>query len=250
MQMIRVEERIRFVAESRVVALARLGDTSRSFAEMRVNVRSFLLATNPSAQVAARAAYEVDRAELDRLLTDYADQHVTSDKGRRMLTDFRTMSRDWTAKADQVMSLAAAGRKEEAAALLSGSMTEIGVKLSNVSKEWIQYNEDVATDAGQAALDAIGNTRLNLLIAVGSAIALSGILGFLTFRRIVNPIRALQTSVESIAHGDYAKEVPCTKAADETGALARSIEILKHGAAAMAEQRWVKANAAKLTGDL
>ena len=72
----------------------------------------------------------------------------------------------------------------------------------------------------------------------------------MTFRRIVLPIRALQSSVESIAGGDYSREVPFTKAVDETGALARSIDVLKQGAAAMEEQRWIKSNAAKLSADL
>jgi CHASE3 domain sensor protein len=249
-QMIHVEERMRFVAESRVVALARLGDISRSFAEMRINVRSFVLATNLSAQAEARKDYDEDRADLDRLLADYADKRVTSDRGRRFLNDYRTMSRDWMEGADQVMSLAAAGRRDEASTLLLGPVAKTGGKLSTVSREWIQYNQDAATDAGQAALGAIGNARLNLLMAVGSAIALSGILGFLTFRRIVNPIRALQSSVESIARGEYSREVPCTDAADETGALARAMDVLKQGAAAMEDQRWVKSNAAKLIGDL
>ena len=80
--------------------------------------------------------------------------------------------------------------------------------------------------------------------------SLTGLLGFLTFRRIVNPIRALEASVKAIAGGDYAKEVPFTKATDETGGLARSIDVLKQGAAAMDEQRWVKSNASKLTGEL
>jgi len=35
-------------------------------------------------------------------------------------------------------------------------------------------------------------------------------LGFLTFRRIVRPIQALETSVKTIATGDYAKLVPFT----------------------------------------
>jgi len=81
-------------------------------------------------------------------------------------------------------------------------------------------------------------------------LALSGLLGWLTFRRIINPIRALQDSLESITRGDYAKEVPFKNAADETGALARTVDVLKQGAAAMQDQRWVKANAAKLGGDL
>ena len=53
-QLVRIEDRTRFVAESRVVALARLGDISRSFAELRVNLRSHLLATDDAARARAR----------------------------------------------------------------------------------------------------------------------------------------------------------------------------------------------------
>ena len=249
-QMARVEERIRFVAESRVVALARLGDISRSFAEMRVNVRSFLLATNPAARAAARQAYDEDRAELNRLVDDYADKRAMGDRGRRMSNDFRTMSREWMSEAEKMMSLAAAGREDEATALMSGAFAEHGARLSNLSKEWIQYNEDAAMNAGQAALDTIEHTRRNLLFATLFALALAGLVGFHTFRKIVKPIQALETSVKTIAAGDYTKEVPFTQATDETGGLARSVDVLKQGAEAMDEQRWVKSNASKLTGEL
>jgi PAS domain S-box-containing protein len=66
----------------------------------------------------------------------------------------------------------------------------------------------------------------------------------------VHPIRALESAVKSIADGDYAKAVPYTDAPDETGGLARSIDVLKRGAAAMDDQRWVKLHAAKLIGAL
>ena len=44
--------------------------------------------------------------------------------------------------------------------------------------------------------------------------------------------------------------MPFTRATDETGGLARSVDVLKQGAAAMDEQRWVKANVSRLTGEL
>ena len=250
LQMAQVEERIRFVAESRVVALARLGDISRSFAEMRVNLRSVLLATNPADQAAARKAYDLGRTEFGRLLDDYSDKLVAGDQGRRMLDDYRTMSREWMKEADQAMGLAAADRQNEGTALLFGSLVKLGDKLSLVSKDWIRYNEHIAEDAGKAAITAIETSRRNLLIATLCAVALSGAIGFLTFRRIVTPIQALEASVRTIAAGDYNNEVPFTKATDETGGLARSIDILKQGAAAMEEQRWVKSNTARLTGEL
>ena len=89
-----------------------------------------------------------------------------------------------------------------------------------------------------------------MLVANSTAFLLTSLLGFLTFRRIVTPIQALEASVKTIAAGDYAKAVPFVGATDETGGLARSIDVLKQGAAAMDEQRWVKSNVSRLTGEL
>ena len=66
----------------------------------------------------------------------------------------------------------------------------------------------------------------------------------------MKPIQALDASVRAIAAGEYGKEVPFTRATDETGGLARSVDVLKQGAAAMDEQRWVKANVSRVTGEL
>src|SRR5262249_945129 len=112
--------------------------------------------------------------------------------------------------------------------------------------EGMHPTETLPTAAGQATVVAIQKATRALLIAVVVAVILTGALGFVTYRRIVTPLHALEHSVETIAKGDYAQTVPFTSATDETGALARSVEVLKGGAAAMEEQRWVKANAARL----
>ena len=106
--------------------------------------------------------------------------------------------------------------------------------------------------AGESNLvsTAMDQTRRQLLAAEAAAVLLTGLLGFLAFRRIVYPIQALERSVKTIAAGDYSRSVPFTERADETGGLARSIEVLKQGAAAMDGQRWVKSSASALIGEL
>ena len=138
LQLAQIEERTRFVAESRMPALATLGNLSRSFAELRVNVRSYLLATNEEQRVAARAAFDEDERDVTGLLQQYADNLVVSDRGRRLLTQYQTLGRDWITGAKQVMSLADAGRHPEAVALLNGQVEELGDRLSTVSSEWIK----------------------------------------------------------------------------------------------------------------
>ena len=250
LQLAKIEARSRFVAESGVEALAALGNLSRSFAELRVNVRSYLLATNEVQRSAARTAFDADEREVVRLIQHYADNLVVSDKGRRLMTEYQTLSSDWLKGAKQVVSLADSNRRDEAVAMLSGQVAELGGRLSAVSSEWIQHNEELARGAGQQALSSIEESRWRVLVSNIAAFLLTGLLGFLTFQRIVKPIRALEGSVKTIAAGDYAKEVPFTKATDETGGLARSIDVLKRGASAMDEQRWVKSHTSKITGDL
>jgi PAS domain S-box-containing protein len=249
-QLSTMEARSRFVAESRVPALAALGNLSRVFTELRVNVRSYLLAADAAGRLEARAAFDEGEHAVSRGLEHYADKFVYGDRGRRLLGEYQTHSRDWLAGVREVMAMADQGRREEAGALLASKVGEIGNRLSGVSNEWIEHNQEAAATAGREAVAAIDGARWNMLVSNSAAVLLTVLLGLLTIRRIVRPIRALEGSVKAIAAGDYAREVPFTAAADETGSLARSVDVLKRGAAAMDEQRWVKANASRLTAEL
>ena len=249
-QLSRIEERSRFVSESQLAAVAVLGNISRSFAEIRINLRSFLLAIDENQRAVARAAFEEDDRTLSQLLQQYGDSYVHDEKNRRLFGDFRELSRQYVVEARRVMAIAQEGRKDDALAYFRDTIAAIGVSLSRVSSEWIEYNRDLGSNAARSALTAIEETRVEMLVANAAALLLTGVLGFLTFRRIVNPIQALERSVKTVAAGDYTQSVPFTTSADETGGLARSIEVLKHGAAAIDEQRWVKSSAAKVIGDL
>ena len=249
-QLSELATRSRYVADIQIPSLATLGNITRTYEDIRINVRDHLLTTNQSERAKVRAAFADNELRLTQLLSHYADRLILDEQDRRLLNDFREQTRDWISGAKQVMALAEQGRQDEAVALLNGSMGTLADNLVSVSGEWIQHNETIATAAGKTAIESTEASRRNMLIAALVALALSGVLGFLTFRRIVTPIRALDTSVKTIAAGDYAQEVPFTTAQDETGGLARSIEVLKQGAAAMEEQRWVNTNAAKLAGDL
>ena len=82
LQLEQIEARSRFVAESRIVALATLGNLSRSFAELRVNVRSHLLATTDAQRADARRLFDDDEQDVNRRIHEYADGLVLGDKDR------------------------------------------------------------------------------------------------------------------------------------------------------------------------
>src|SRR4051812_19074477 len=72
LQLSKIEARTRFVAESRIDALATLGNLSRSFVESRVDLRSYLLATDVAERAAARKSFDEDERDVTRLLQHYA----------------------------------------------------------------------------------------------------------------------------------------------------------------------------------
>jgi signal transduction histidine kinase/CheY-like chemotaxis protein/CHASE3 domain sensor protein len=246
----RIEDSSRFVAESQIGSLAVLGNLTRDFANLRIGIRKYLLASDAAERVLIRADFDAMATELDQLIDQFEKSLVTDDRSRQMLTNYRNLSRDWIADAREIMALVDKGGVAEANTRLRQSATDLGERISKVSSDWIKHNETVAMTAGNTAVTAIETAKWNMLLSNSAAVFLTGLLGYLTFRRIVTPIRALDKSVKNIAAGDFAQTVPFTAAADETGGLARSIDVLKQGAAAMEEQRWVKANAAKLTGEL
>ena len=250
LQLAEIETRTRFMAETQIGSLAVLGNISRNFAELRVSSRGYLLRRDKAERDAAQKSFRANTANFTQLLRKYVDTLISDDQDRRMLDEFRDLSGQYIAGAEEVMSLADAGRRDEALALVLGPQASLGNRLGKASIEWITHNEDLATRAGTAATDSVDGLRKKTLVAVGIALVLSGILGLLTFRGIINPIRILQTSVESIAKGNYAAEVPFMKGADEIGRLARSIDVLKQGASAMDQQRLVKTQIAQLTGEL
>jgi signal transduction histidine kinase/DNA-binding response OmpR family regulator/HAMP domain-containing protein len=240
-----------YVSQIQIPSLAIVGNVARNFTEMRVCFRNTMLTEDKEQLARELASFERLRSKVVDLLAEFSDGFVSDDHDRRLLEEYRRLSTKWTENAQQIMELKSAGRNEEAVAQFwSLSTVAVGDNLSRVASEWIDYNKEVAVNAGRSAVAGTESSRRDLLFAVGLGLVLSGGFGFFTFRKIVLPIRALESSVKAIAAGDYTQPVPFISAEDETGELARSIDVLKSGASEMAQQRWLKSNVAKLTAGL
>jgi two-component system sensor histidine kinase/response regulator len=249
LQLARIEERSRAL-ESRIVALATLGNLSRSFAELRVNVRSHMLAVDDAQRGLAQASFDDDARDLERLLQVYADHYVSGDRDRRLLDEFRALSRDYVSGAREVMALVSAGRRADALDTFHARIGQLGRRLSATSNEWIGLDQQAATAAATASIASIERFGRSLFVAALATLLLSAILAAITVRSIVTPIRALEASVTAIAGGEYGTSVPFLGATDETGSLARAIDVLKKTAALTDEQRWVKSQVSLINGAL
>ena len=161
------------MADLQVPSLAALGNISRTFAELRVQVRNHVLATSEAERASVRSTFERDEAELGRLLDHYERNLISDDRDRRLLNDYRNRYREWLDRVKQVMSLSAAGRREEASEVLRGpALQDLGERLSSASAEWIRLNEDLAHSASQTVVDSITAARWRILAANVAAILL------------------------------------------------------------------------------
>src|SRR5215469_11698191 len=89
MEVANVENRARFVANQQIPSLATLGNITRSFAELRVDVRDYVLATNETKRVTAKLAYDGHQQELQGLLSHYADALISDERDRREMNDYK-----------------------------------------------------------------------------------------------------------------------------------------------------------------
>ena len=80
LQLTTIETRSRFVADMQVPSLAALGNISRTFAELRVQVRNHVLATTEAERASVRSTFERDEAELNRLLDHYERNLISDDR--------------------------------------------------------------------------------------------------------------------------------------------------------------------------
>jgi len=107
-----IERDGRFVAEMQIPSLAGLGNISRAITELRVELRNHILATTDAERSNIQSEFNRNRAELNRLLTDYEERLVSDERDGRLLNEYRSLSREWLAGATEVMSISAQGRRD------------------------------------------------------------------------------------------------------------------------------------------
>jgi two-component system sensor histidine kinase/response regulator len=245
-----VEERGAYVAEIQMPSVATIGTITRKHAEMRVHLRDYLLAPGDKERAASLTALRTAEKDLNGLLERYADTLISDEKDRRLLGDFRDFMRQWTVEANKLIDFVAAGKRQDALDRMFELLPILGERAHQVSGDWAAHNEHLAREASRATVTATTDARFRWWLATTLAVLLTAPLGFWTVRRIVAPLVSLESSVKAIAAGDYGQEVPFTQGTDEIGSLARSVNVLKQSAEAMAEHRWVSASAATLVGGL
>src|SRR5215467_5744394 len=99
LQLRTIEDHGKFVADLQLPSVASIGTITRKHAELRVDLRDYLLAPDDKERAKALAVSRATEMELKGLLDQYADKLISDERDRRQLGEYRDLTDQWIAEA-------------------------------------------------------------------------------------------------------------------------------------------------------
>jgi CHASE3 domain sensor protein len=152
LQLKAIEKRGTYVAELQLPSVVVIGKITRKHAELRVDLRDYLLAPGDKERATALAAFRTTEKELEQLLDQYSDALISDERDRRLLGDFRELTGQWIAAVNKLMALVAAGQRQEALDRVFNTLPALGERSHKVSGEWAEHHEPLARDASHSTV--------------------------------------------------------------------------------------------------
>src|SRR5262249_21432890 len=159
-------------------SVAVIGTITRKQAEMRVNLRDYLLAPGDKERAAALTALRAAEKDLNRLLDQYADTLISDEQDRRLLGDYRDFTAQWIAEGNKLIEFLAAGKRQDALDRLFELLPVLGERAHKVSGEWVEHNERLARAASRSTVIATSDARMKWWVGNVLAVVATVALGF------------------------------------------------------------------------
>ena len=187
-----------------------------------------------------------DRSDVDQALRDIKQQldnyntsaaamddmfrrnvAITNDE-RQILGSIKRIEAKTMPVAGSVVSLALAGRHDEAHALLMKEARPDFIEWLRVINQFIDLEEAKNHVVGRRAQTQAQDFRLSMLLLCGIVILLGA--GIMVWSiRSLRPLRTLTDTMNRLSHRDLGTPVVGTDRHDEIGAMAQAVQIFKDG---------------------
>lgn len=203
--------------EKITLPIAEMGNVSTDFQRVRVNLAKILLETDKNKIEKFNDDIKQLSAEITKSSEEYEKTILDAD-GRALYKEFGDTRSVFRPLIGKIVELAAAGRKDEAAALYNGEATTAAMAELAAINKLVDYNIKMAkeTAAKNASLSASAVT-FTITMAVGGII-LAICLGVFIARIISQPLREAVEVSNKLADGDLTVSFSA-KSKDETGQL-------------------------------
>ncbi|HEX6733754.1 MAG TPA: MCP four helix bundle domain-containing protein, partial [Azonexus sp.] len=180
-------------------------------------VRNALLVSKPE-EAQAELARIPDASKIINDRLEKLDKTVTSDEGRRLLATLADVRKAYVADLTKLRELIPAGKRDEAIAVLLGSMQKSQTDYLTGISNLINFQTDLMAKTGKEAGESAASAKNLILALSGAAILLA--LGFAVWvtRSITVPINRAVDAAGRLAEGDLTVKLEADSK-DEVGLL-------------------------------
>jgi methyl-accepting chemotaxis protein len=170
----------------------------------------------------AEAQKEIDQIpEQRKIISDRLEKlekTILSDKGKEVLKKVTTARPLYVAALEKYLEVLKAGKKDEAAALLSGDLRKTQTEYLKAITELIDFQTELMIQAGKEADVMAANAEALVLWLAAAAILIAVAFGWWVTRSITEPLNEALNAATSLAEGDLTVKLN-SDSKDEVGML-------------------------------
>lgn len=199
----------------------------------RVNFSNarLILADTPAEMKDAEDSVSLRAATLDENFATYS-QMFTTPEGKMLVQNVADAIAGYRQSLPAMQALARAGKDAEANKVFFESMFPEVAKVTTALDKLLAFNDTetkAAYDQGVASYQTASMT-IYTIVAVSTLVTIGAV--FFSITGIAHPIQSITASMQSLAAGDTAKEIPHAGREDEIGGMAAAVDVFRENALA------------------
>lgn len=197
-----------------------------SIANLRGLQTRHILTSDPEAMANADAALSKEVTKLKDRMAKYAPM-VSLDVERTAFAGFTKASEEYLALNDKLVALSRAGKKQEAASLLTGDMVKSYEQMDNYADEFRDANVDAAKRMYADSADSFSRSIMSNAILLALGVIAGAAATLFVFREVSRPIDSITKLMRRLASADFNINIPFQTRRNEIGEMARAVQVFK-----------------------
>lgn len=174
-------------------------------------------ADNEAKRTAIDALIDKNSATIDEAVKQY-EASITTEKNRRLYETLLTARQEAGKVRLEVVELVKAGKAAEAQQAAEEKLAPAFEKYKQAATALIDYNRENGTAAGQELMAIGAASQMLILIGMGAAVSIAGVLGFLIVR---STNRALHRMADTLSEGSTQVASAATQVSAASQSLAQ-----------------------------
>ncbi|GAC1039228.1 methyl-accepting chemotaxis protein [Pseudomonas sp. No.117] len=191
-------------------------------ARTRIEVLRLLAIPDPVTVANTRKKIDSQSNEVAAAFARY-DKLVNSDQERQALENLRQVHKEYLNDINRLADLVAAGKVEEARAMVQAGMAQLGGKMNENTEDLRKVNEQEIKEAMAASSETYGQAKAVTWIAIGLALGLTLLLAWRLTISMTRPIADAVAAAKTIASGDLTQALD-TRGHDEAAQLMQAMQ--------------------------